>query len=383
VTRLRVLIFSASFGAGHVRAAEALIEALKNREPEADIDHVDFGVFLSRTFNTMLKSTYIEMIKHTPKLWGKFYYRTAKIPPHSVFQRFLNGLGRRKLMNYIHGLQPDLVICTYPTVGGALGVLRQQGELKAPVVTAITDYAIHSQWINPGVDMYIVGCEDVRIGLLRRGIDEEKIKVTGIPVSPRFERVLDRENIAARLGIDPQCLTLLIMSGAYGVLDSAKWLLKLLDDIPGDLQVLIVCGKDERLYHSLDGVIEQARHPVRRFGFIYNVEEFMAVSDIIITKAGGLTVSEALTRRLPILIYKPIPGQEEENALFLQNIGAGKTALNDEELGAALKQMITDPDTLAQMREAAAWALPGKAADQAIGHMLALLKKKGKEQRTG
>jgi len=142
VEQLSVLIFSATFGAGHVRAAEGIIEALRAKEPDVEITHLDFGAFLSKTFNSVIKNTYIELIKHTPKLWGKFYYRTSKIPPGSVFQRFLNGLGRREFVKLIQKLQPDLVICTYPTVAGVLAQQRLKGVLNIPLVTVVTDYAV-------------------------------------------------------------------------------------------------------------------------------------------------------------------------------------------------------------------------------------------------
>ncbi|GAB6172169.1 hypothetical protein JCM15765_16470 [Paradesulfitobacterium aromaticivorans] len=176
--QMSVLIFSATSGAGHVRAAEAVIEALRAKDPNVKITHLDFGAFLSKTFNTVVKNTYIELIKHTPKLWGKFYYRTSKIPPDSVLQRFLNGLGRSEFVKFIQALQ----------------------------------------------------------------------------------------------------------------------------------------------------------NPVARFGFVQNVEELMSAADIIITKAGGLTVSEALTKRVPLVIFRPIPGQEEENAIYLEGIGAGRVAKSEEEL---------------------------------------------------
>lgn len=373
---LRILVFSATFGAGHVRAAEALIEAVLNKEPLAVIDHVDFGAFLSKAFNKVLKETYIDLIKYTPKLWGKFYYRTSRIPPDSVFQRFLNHLGRRELIKYIDKFNPDMIICTYPTVAGVLAELRLKKELNVPVITVVTDFAVHSQWIHPGVDLYIVGCKNVLNGLVRRGIREDRIVVTGIPVSPKFEKPMNRGELAAKLGVDAKKLTFLLMGGAYGVLGEAKWLLKTLGDIEPPIQILIVCGKDEKLYRSLDGLVAEAKNRVIRFRFVHNVEELMGVSDIIITKAGGLTVSEALTRRLPMIIYRPIPGQEEENAMFLQDIGAGYIAIDEGELAGTLKKMITCPEELEKMRKAAGGALPGNAAETAVEHMLAIIKHK-------
>ena len=373
MNHLRILVFSATFGAGHVRAAQALIEAWREEDPAVEIHHVDFGAFLSKTFNTVIKSTYIELIKHTPKLWGKFYYRTARIQPDSVFQRFLNGLGRREFIKYIDSLNPDLIICTYPTIAGILAGLRERQILSVPVVTVVTDYAVHSQWIHPGVDLYIVGCDNVYRGLVRRGIDPDRIKVTGIPVSPRFEKPLDRGKIAARLGLVPSRLTFLVMGGAYGVLGGAKWLCKILAEADFPLQAIVVCGQDEKLYKSLDSIVAEARNPIVRFGFVNNVEELMAASDVIITKAGGLTVSEALTRRLPLVIYRPIPGQEEENAVFLQEIGAGRVATTEEELELILNRILTDPGELDRMRAAAAAALPGHAAERAVAHILQLV----------
>lgn len=375
MSNLRVLIFSASFGAGHVRAAEALIEELRIAEPDVELKHIDFGAFLGRTFNSVLKNTYIELIKHTPKLWGKFYYRTAKISPQSVFQRFLNGLGRRELLKYVLEYNPSVIICTYPTVAGVLAALRLKQVLHIPLVTVITDYAVHSQWINPGVDMYIVGCQNARQSLLQRGITPEKIFVTGIPVHPKFEKEIKREEAVAKLGLEPQKLTFLVMGGAYGVLEGAKRVCRILDNIEHPVQIIIVCGRDEKLYRSLDNVVRKAKNTIKRYGFVNNVEEFMSAADVIITKAGGLTVSEALTRRLPLLIYRPIPGQEEENAAFLEEIGAGMAVATEEELEAALRRLLYHPEVLEKMRQAAAQALPGKAAAQAVRHILTLADK--------
>lgn len=374
--QLSVLIFSASFGAGHVRAAEAIIEVLRSKEPNVEITHLDFGAFLSKTFNSVIKNTYIELIKHTPKLWGKFYYRTSKIPPDSLFQRFLNGLGRREFVKCIQVLQPDLVICTYPTVAGVLAQQRLKGILDVPLVTIVTDYAVHSQWIHPGVDLYIVGCEGVYNGLVGRGINPSSIRITGIPVSPKFEWKLDRQEILKKLDLKPHLPTVLVMGGAYGVLGGAKWICKILVETAFPVQSIIVCGQDEKLYKALDPLVEDGKNPVVRFGFVRNVEELMSAADIIVTKAGGLTVSEALTKRVPLVIFRPIPGQEEENAIYLEGIGAGRAAMNEEELEKIIFALLEHPQDLERMRRAAAKAVPGRAAEQAVDSILQLLEKR-------
>ena len=378
---LRILVFSATFGAGHVRAAEATIEAIRAKAPEAEITHLDFGAFWSKTLNKIVKNTYIELIKHTPRLWGKFYYRTSKIRPDSVLQHLINILGRREFLDYINELRPDVIICTYPTIAGVLGELRLKRTLQVPIVSIVTDYAVHSQWVHPGVDLYIVGNQDVFEGLTSRGIDSTKIRITGIPVSPKFEQKLDREELAHRFNLLPKRLTFLVMGGAYGVLGGAKGVCKILVDAEEPVQVLVVCGQDEKLYRSLDGLMSEGRNPLHRFGYIKNVEELMTVADMIITKAGGLTVSEALTKRLPLIIYKPIPGQEEENAYFVEKIGAARLAKTEEELETTIHHLLSHPEEMAKMREAAAKALPGNAADSAVNYIFSLLKDKPQPAR--
>ncbi len=369
----RILIFSATFGNGHLRAAEAIIEAIKMKDPQADITHLDFGQFLNKTFNTLIKNTYIELIKHTPKLWGQFYYKTSKIAPDSALQKFLNGLGRKEFVQYIRSFRPDLVICTYPTVAGTLAKLRENHALSVPLVTVVTDYAVHSQWIHKGVDLYIVGCQEVYKGLVEWGIEPERIHVTGIPVSTRFEYPINRAEIQAKLGLRSHLPTFLVMGGTYGVIGGAKWVCKLLADAPASVQVIVVCGRDEKLYRSLDSVMAEGKNTMIRFGFVSNVEELMGASDVIITKAGGLTVSEALTKRLPLVIFKPIPGQEEENAAFLEGIGAGITAKDEETLESVLIRLMDRPELLKKMSKAAGLAVPSRSAENAVELMLQLM----------
>lgn len=370
--QLRVLVFSAAFGNGHFRAAEAVIEGILSKEPQAAIIHLDFGDFLNKRFNTMAKNVYIEMIKHTPKLWGKFYYKTAKLQPESRIQRFLSQLGRSDFLKYIQAFEPDLIVCTYPTVSSILAQLRREQILHVPVITIITDYTVHSHWVHPGVDCYMVACEEVKNSLVSWGIKAQCIQVTGIPVSPKFERNMDRGQIFSKLALNPDLPTFLVMGGAYGCLESTKKICNTLTDSPVPAQSIIVCGKNKKLYHSLAEVIEQSNKPMVRLGFVHNVEELMAVSDLIITKAGGLTVSEALTKRLPLLIYNPIPGQEEENANFVQRIGAGCVAGTEEELEYFLRRFLVNPKEIETMRGNAAVAFQGHSTERVVGNMLQL-----------
>lgn len=369
---LRILVFSASFGAGHLKAAEAMIEAIKNVEPTAEIVHEDFMMLINRTLNHLIRASYIKLIKRAPEIWGKFYNGTQQISEDSLFQRFLNTLGRARFIEYIQALKPDVIVCTYPTVAGILAQLRLKGKIHIPLVTVITDYTVHSQWIHLGVDLYIVGSMKINDGLVERGIAPHRIQVTGIPINPRFENKTDRKKILAELGLDTKRMTFLIMGGAYGVLERAKWMCKLITMSQVSLQVIIVCGKDNGLFKSLDSVVEKAQNPIVRFEFVNNVNELMTAADVIITKAGGLTVTEALTKHLPMIIYKPIPGQEESNAAFIHEIGAGRIARTDEEFVAILNELIEAPNELKRMSYTSVKAFPEHSALRAVESILEL-----------
>jgi len=372
--QLRVLVFSAAFGNGHLRAAEAVIEGILIKHPSAKIIHLDFGDFLNQRINTIIKNVYSEIIKYIPKLWGRLYYKTAKVQPRSKSQHFLNQLGRSEFLKYIQVFKPDFIVCTYPTVSSILAQLRLEQLFQVPVITVITDYTVHSHWVHQGVDGYVVACTEVRESLVSWGIKAQRIHVTGIPVSPKFEGEMDRGHIITKLGLKSDLTTFLVMGGSYGVLKSAKRICKKLADSLVPVQAIIVCGKNKKLYLSLEEVIAQGRNLMIRFEFVDNVEELMSVSDLIITKAGGLTVSEALTKHLPLVIYKPIPGQEEENAHFVQRIGAGCVAGNEEELGQLLNRFLRHPEDIEKMRRKAAVALPGCSTERAVEDMLQLVK---------
>ncbi len=370
--QLRVLVFSATFGNGHLRAAEAVIEGIRIKEPSAEIIHLDFGDFLNKRVNSMVKNVYLEMIKRTPKLWGRLYYKTSKVQPRSMMQRFLNQLGRNDFLKYIHVFEPDLIVCTYPTVSSILAELRLEEILHVPLITVITDFTAHSHWVHPGVDRYMVACAEVKEILVSWGINTQRIHVTGIPISPRFEGDLDRQQIIYELGLDPELPIFLVMGGAYGGLKSTKRICKKLADSLVPVQSIIVCGKNAKLYHSLEEVSARGDNPIVRLGYVHNLEELMAVSKLIITKAGGLTVSEALTKHLPLVIFKPIPGQEDGNAQFVQRIGAGHVAGSEEELELLLSHLLSHPEDIEKMRERAAAALPGRSTERAVEDMLQL-----------
>jgi len=368
----RVLVFSATFGAGHVKAADAIIETIKNTKPSVEIIHEDSVAILNRKVNSFLCAFYIFLMKRAPKIWGLFYKQTQDLSKDSLFQRLLNLSGRSQFIAYLNMSKPDIIVCTYPTVAGVLAQLREKGELNIPLVVVVTDYTVHSQWIHQGVDSYIVGSAKVYRGFIARGIEPSRIQISGIPVNPRFERDLNKEDILRKLGFVDNRLTFLVMCGACGVLDKAKWICKQIANVQAPVQAVIVCGNDQKLFRSLDDVVQEARNPLVRFNFVNNVDELMTAADIIITKAGGLIVSEALTKHVSMIIFKPLPGQEENNAKFVEEIGAGRIAFTDEQFVAIMNELITDPGEIEKMSAASVQAFPGHSASKAVQVILEL-----------
>ncbi len=371
---LRVLIFSASFGLGHIKASEALIEAIYSQNPNATISHIDAGKLINKSLNRFYTHLYYVLIKYTPKLWGVIYNRTFKVFSSEFFNYFFTKIGVHEVLRCINDFSPELIISTFPNISAILGQLRKHDQLNIPVATVVTDYVVHNQWINSGIDLYLVGCEPVRCTLLEHDIDSHKVKITGIPVSHKFEQDISRKETAKRLGLDPNKLTCLIMAGAYGVLGGINTICESLSQSFTNIQIIAVCGRDDKLYQSLDKVIYDSPNSVIRYKFVDNVEELMTVSDMIITKAGGLTVSEALAKKLPLVIYQPIPGQEEGNAYFLKDIGAAKIARTSEELEKVLHHLFTCPEDLLQMKKAIGKARTGPSAQNAANYILNLSK---------
>jgi len=313
----RLLILSASYGEGHQQAALAVRDALMDENPDLDLQIVDYLEMVHPMLNSVARYCYMKSVRFAPALYGLFYKGTSRIAPSSLIQRRLNHLGYEDLADYLSAYKPDVILSTFPTPAGVVSLLKERGLIDIPAATVITDHAIHSQWIHHYTDHYFVGSEHVKRGLMIRGVDERRISVTGIPVRPAFLAANNRAEVRTKLGLEDDYPTLLIMGGAYGVLGDIVQICEELFQSDRRAQLIVVCGRNEKLRQTIEQLSKDAKNPVWVFGFTREVHELMAVSDLIVTKAGGLTISEALAMELPMLLYRPIPGQETQNATFL------------------------------------------------------------------
>ena len=317
---MKVLIVYASSGSGHWKAAEALHEILKERRG-LEVSLVDSLQYTTPRFRWSYPRTYIFLVRYLPSVWGFFY----GILDHPLLRtlvaktrRILNGSNGAPLVAYLKREQPEVILSTHFFASEIAGTLKQKGLLRSRLYTVITDFGIHGVWVNEGTDGYFVGSDALKALLQERGVSPERIHLAGIPVHPKFEAKKDRQTLAGSLGLHPALFTVLVASGGFGV-GPIEHLVKALASYPS-LQLLVVCGRNERLFRALSAKRFPGR--IHLFHFVDNMDELMTVSDCMIGKSGGLTMSEALMKRLPTLILFPIPGQEDANRLFFTEQGA-------------------------------------------------------------
>jgi processive 1,2-diacylglycerol beta-glucosyltransferase len=364
----RLLVLSVSAGAGHVRAAQAIEAAAKSASPAVDATHIDLLTLVPKEFRKLYGEQYIRLVEKLPQLWSYLYTKTDRPSTDSLIgklKRAAEKLNTRKLNAEIARLAPDAILCTHFLPAELLSRQKAKGRALPPLWVQVTDFDVHALWIHPHIDRYCVANEEVAFRLADRGIPAKRISVTGIPVMPQFSAPLERAACARELGLSPDKFTVLMMAGGAGVggLDElAERLLRL----PEELQLVALAGRNADLLERLRALARN--HPGKLFplGFTTTVERVMTAADLVVTKPGGLSVSECLAKRRPMLLVSPIPGQEERNADYLLESGAAIKAVDGATLAFKLARLMAEPARLAAMGAAAARIARPRAAAEVI-----------------
>lgn len=348
--RMKVLIVYACFGDGHLQAATALRDSF-GRLGLADATLVDLLASSHPLINNVSKFVYRKSYSLFPHVYGWVYDTTKAMKSDSLFAQWLHSFGRTALLKLIRKVQPDAVIHTFPSL--ALPALVNRVGRRIPMFNVVTDFDLHMRWVHPQVDKYYVATDDLHRQLTKLGIGEHRVAATGIPVRPSFSSSVDpaeREAIAARYGLSAERPIVLLMAGAYGNLADLR---KLGHKLAGEsvVQTVIVCGRDRAVRTQLARSFAK-RGNVSVLGFVDRIDELMRLSVCIVTKPGGLTTSEAIETRLPIFLYRPVPGQERHNAVYLQRKGAAVVSRSVGELFGAITGLLRDARKPAAMREA-------------------------------
>ena len=345
-------------GAGHRRAAEALAQALSERYPHAEVQCVDILTYASGRFRAFYAWTYLLLVRHFQWVWRISYGLLDRGPIYRCVQplrRCWNLHIARRFVRWLKEQPPDLVVVTHFLAADVCSAGREQGWLSAPLVIVVTDLHPHRFWIFRSADAMVVGTTEGADVLRRCGIAPERIHVLGIPIAKAFGAPVDRAALRERLMLKAGRLTVLVTSGGTTVgrfEDVVESLRSLEEIVPGRLQLMVVCGYDEVVRARLTERAQRSPMPMQVFGFIDDMADRMAASDLIVAKAGGLTVSEALGRGVPLVLYHVIPGQEELNAAYVARRGAAVIALHPPEVAQAVLRLVQQPEVLAAMREA-------------------------------
>lgn len=317
----RVLLLSEGFGAGHTQAANALSDSLRMLSPGIQTHVLELGTFLHPTLAPWILTAYRKTVSNRPKLYGLVYRSQYKKSLNRLSQLALHRIFYAQAAEVINQLQPDTIVCTHPFPNAVISRLKRFG-LNVPLCTVITDYDAHGTWISKEVNTYLVSTPDVKQKLLSRGVPSERIQVTGIPIHPNFWEQHNREELRSHFGLKP-LPTVLVMGGGWGFVKNEDFLTDLIR-WRDRLQLVVCLGNNERALAGLKKD-ERFRHPhIRLLGFTKEIDKWMEVSDLLITKPGGMTCTEGLAKGIPMLFYKPIPGQEEENLQYFTEHGFGE-----------------------------------------------------------
>lgn len=354
-----VLVLSAAAGAGHVRSAEALVAAFAAKGIPAK--HVEVLEHASYFFKKVYSDLYIELVNHQPAILGLVYDALDHPWKYRKRRLALDWLNTRPLVRLLLAERPRLAVCTHFLPAEILLYLRRKKILNVPVGVVITDFDLHSMWLYRGVDWYFVASEETKVHLAALGIPPETIHVTGIPIDPVFSSPGEKGQIRRELGLQPDPTMILVSAGGFGM-GPVESLAKALQEVRHPIQVAVVCGKNAALKSRIEK-LPAPSHPVRAVGFTTEMERWMAASDLLVGKAGGLTSSEALASGLVMVIVNPIPGQEERNSDHLLEEGVAIRCNNLPALAYKIDTLLSDKERFDRMRQAVArLARPNAAA---------------------
>jgi processive 1,2-diacylglycerol beta-glucosyltransferase len=361
---MRILIATITAGGGHLQAAAALHEAWLQLRPKDEVERLDLLTLFSPLHRKIYSDGYVKLIAHAPELWGMVFNKMDNPKLVGKLARWKGAFGSnssRKFARFVKKFAPDAFLCTHYLPVELLGGLREKWPGSPPMtVSIVTDFEAHALWMDPNVDLYCVAAEETKARLVARGAASDKVLATGIPISAKFSGRIDKAAVRKQFGLRDDLPILLVLSGGFGMGPVAE-ILAALDQIETPFQSLVVAGRNEQLRRDL--AAQDRSHPTHVLGFVNNMNELMAVSDLLITKPGGLTTSEALATGKPLFILNPIPGQEAANSDFLLERGAAAKVNRVDDLPFRLGQLLGSKK-LTQMADAAkALGRPAAAAD--------------------
>jgi processive 1,2-diacylglycerol beta-glucosyltransferase len=344
----RILVLTASYGSGHNEAARALAAGFSAAGATVTvIDH--FREVVHPVFDRFSRRAYIALLRHAPVVWGAAYAYGDWLASDSPLTFGAARVGARGLARLLDRLVPDEVVTVHATPALALSSLAGAGRALPRHTTVVTDFVAHSQWIARHIDRYCVAADEVAHEFVARGIPRERVVVTGVPVRGEFETAVDAAATRAALALSPHAPVVLAMAGSSGSVGRLPDVVDEVLRLQRPLQALVVTGRDERLAAALRA--RTAGTSIRVIGYTGEVRQLMAAADLLVSKAGGMTLAEAMAAETPLLLYGSLPGQERRNERFASRAGIALVARTRPELAGLLDRALGDPDLLETLRE--------------------------------
>ena len=369
-----ILVVTASMGSGHNKAANAVAEAIKRKYPANKVNVIDFMSTETAYFNSLVKDIYLKMLDHTPNVYEFFYKFTSDSTKGSTIQSVFAHAMKKNMKELIKKYEADMVICTHPFPCAAASYLKQTGDINIPLVTVMTDFCVHQFWLYKNIDIYFTANEQLKKEMVKQGLLEEKIFVTGIPIGYDFRLEYDKDELLTKFKLKKDVPIALIMGGGLG-LGSVKNALCQLERLKIKLQILVITGANVSLWSEMNEYAQHSKQDIFVWGYSHNIQEFMSVATFLISKPGALTISEALSRELPIVLHDPIPGPEGDNAKFISENGAAIWVKHQDTLDAVIREILSDATILPKLRANAKLLKKPYAADNiadVISDMLGL-----------
>jgi len=348
----RIVLMYISEVSGHHNATLAIEKAIRILAPHAEISNINAFNYTNPLAEKVVNSIYMGIIKVAPKIWDYLYDNPKIVKKIEKAKQNINKANSPKLKKLFERLRPEVVVCTQAFPCGMVAGYKKNYQADLPLIAVLTDYVPHSYWIYDAVDCYITPSEDVSSRLIKKGVPAQKVKSLGIPFDPKFNTALDKNSIFAKYKLSPDLATILIMGGGQG-LGPIKTIIKSLEKVNRAIQEIIVTGTNKKLYNSLRRKIKKYKKKVVVFSYTQNINELMYIADIVISKPGGVTTSEVLSLAKPMIIVKPLPGQEANNTAYLRQKEAALEIEEPGNINLVIEDLLRNPQKLKHLSDCA------------------------------
>lgn len=337
---------------GHHNATIAIENAIKMLSPHSEVLNINAFNYTNPISEKIINRIYMGIIKKTPRIWDYLYDNPAVIKKTERIKEIIHRHNSPKLKILFDKFKPDAVACSQAFPCGMVADYKKIYNSSLPLVAVLTDYIPHSYWVYDNIDCYVTPSDEVTQQLIKKGVAPKHIKPLGIPFDPKFNQPVNKNQVLKDLGLNPHLPIILIMGGGQGI-GPIKTAVSALDKSKIDLQEIVIAGVNKKLCRQLRKKLKHYKKKILLLSYVNNINELMSMADIIVTKPGGVTTAEATSKALPIIIIKPIPGQEESNTAYLIKKEAAIRVDNPKDLNIIVDGLLANPDKLKHLSECA------------------------------